>query len=420
MVDTGPVPTLRVALLQLTAAAADAAENLDRGLTACSIASAGGADIALFPEMWQIGYTPCPDDADGRRGWANRAVETDGDWLGNFRRIAVELDMAVVITYLQRWRGAPRNAATLIDRTGQPVATYAKVHTCDFAMEAALTPGDAFRVADLATAHGKVRIGMMICFDREYPESARGLMLEGAEVILTPNACELTEDRIGQFRARAFENMVAVAMANYPAPQFNGRSCARSTELPSSRTGPIATTGSSRQGLIPALSSRTSTLSFSGSTASTKSGRTHIESRTPTERSSPARPESPSAAQTPDGLDRTHSCRVRDSSPAARVPERSLVRERGSSGCAQLGAKSKRSPLGVAEQRLETRRSGLDDITNELVRRALQAGEHREDGHLLGERGSGHRPHLARRLSALEPPDGDTGMERGAGRRERT
>jgi len=81
MVDTGSVPTLRVALLQLTAAAADAAENLDRGLTACSIASAGGADIALFPEMWQIGYTPCPDDADGRRAWANRAVETDGDWL---------------------------------------------------------------------------------------------------------------------------------------------------------------------------------------------------------------------------------------------------------------------------------------------------------------------------------------------------
>lgn len=226
MVDTGSVPSLHVALLQMTAAAADAAENLDRGLTACSIASAGGADIALFPEMWQIGYTPCPDDADGRRAWANRAVETDGDWLGNFRRIAVELDMAVVITYLQRWRGAPRNAATLIDRTGQPVATYAKVHTCDFAMEAALTPGDAFRVADLATAHGKVRIGTMICFDREYPESARALMLEGAEVILTPNACELTEDRIGQFRARAFENMVAVAMANYPAPQFNGRSCA--------------------------------------------------------------------------------------------------------------------------------------------------------------------------------------------------
>lgn len=226
MVDTGPVPMLRIALVQMTPAAADTAENLDRGLAACRVASQGGADLALFPEMWQIGYTPCPDDAAGRRAWEDLAIDTHGDWMHNFRRMAVEADMAIVITYLQRWRGAPRNAATLIDRTGRSVLTYAKVHTCDFAMEAALTPGDAFQVADLGTAHGQVRVGMMICYDREFPESARALMLEGAEVILTPNACELTEDRLGQFRARAFENMVAVAMASYPAPQCNGHSCA--------------------------------------------------------------------------------------------------------------------------------------------------------------------------------------------------
>jgi predicted amidohydrolase len=93
-------------------------------------------------------------------------------------------------------------------------------------MEAALTPGDAFHVASLSTAKGQVRIGMMICYDWEFPESARALMLDGAEVILTPNACELNEDRIGQFRTRAFENMVAVAMTNYPAPHCNGHSCA--------------------------------------------------------------------------------------------------------------------------------------------------------------------------------------------------
>jgi predicted amidohydrolase len=40
-------------------------------------------------------------------------------------------------------------------------------------------------------------------------------MLRGAEVILTPNSCVLDAERIGQFRARAFENMVGVAMANY-------------------------------------------------------------------------------------------------------------------------------------------------------------------------------------------------------------
>jgi N-carbamoylputrescine amidase len=66
----------------------------------------------------------------------------------------------------------------------------------------------------------------MICFDREFPESARILMLKGAELILTPNACTLEENRTGQFRARAYENMVGVATTNYAAPQENGHSVA--------------------------------------------------------------------------------------------------------------------------------------------------------------------------------------------------
>lgn len=104
--------------------------------------------------------------------------------------------------------------------------TYAKVHTCDFDEEAALTPGEDFYVCRLDTDQGGIEIGAMICFDREFPESARVLMLKGAELILTPNACELEANRIGQFRARAFENMMGVAMANYAAPQQNGHSVA--------------------------------------------------------------------------------------------------------------------------------------------------------------------------------------------------
>jgi predicted amidohydrolase len=114
----------------------------------------------------------------------------------------------------------------LIDRHGDIVLTYAKIHTCDFDLEAALTPGDAFPVATLDTASGDLRAGAMICYDREFPESARLLMLGGAELILVPNACELERHRLGQFHARAFENMTAMAMANYAAPRCNGHSIA--------------------------------------------------------------------------------------------------------------------------------------------------------------------------------------------------
>lgn len=65
----------------------------------------------------------------------------------------------------------------------------------------------------------------MICYDREFPESARILMPKGAELILVPNACFLEHNRISQLRARAFENTVAVAVANYAAPQENAPSC---------------------------------------------------------------------------------------------------------------------------------------------------------------------------------------------------
>jgi predicted amidohydrolase len=224
--------SLRVALLQPRSPGPDPHRALREGERACREAAGLGADVALFPEMWQVGYAPCPADDAGRDAWSALATETDGPFVGRFREVAAELDMAIVITYLQRWDGAPRNAATVVDRRGEVVLTYAKVHTCDFGMEAALTPGDAFPTSDLHIADGHVRIGVMVCFDREFPESARALMLGGAEVILTPNACLLSDDRVGQFRARAFENMVGVAMANYAADEpvdpggCNGRSVA--------------------------------------------------------------------------------------------------------------------------------------------------------------------------------------------------
>jgi predicted amidohydrolase len=101
------------------------------------------------------------------------------------------------------------------------------VHTCAFdEPEASTTPGDEFYVVELDSADGSVQIGAMICYDREFPESARVLMLKGAEIILTPNACGLDQNRLQQFRTRALENMVGVAMTNYAAPQQNGHSVA--------------------------------------------------------------------------------------------------------------------------------------------------------------------------------------------------
>jgi predicted amidohydrolase len=221
------VSPIKVALLQMTACGNDQEANLAKGEVTCRRARAMGADIALFPEMWNIGYTfydPAQDG--GRETWQAQAIDQEDDFVTHFMALAKELEMAVALTYLERWPGCPRNSVSLIDRRGRIRMTYAKVHTCDFDLEAACTPGDDFHVCTLDTEAGEVNIGAMICFDREFPESARVLMLKGAELILTPNACTLEDHRIGQFKARAFENMVGVAMTNYAAPQHNGHSVA--------------------------------------------------------------------------------------------------------------------------------------------------------------------------------------------------
>jgi predicted amidohydrolase len=178
--------------------------------------------------MWSIGYKRFKPDLPGdREAFYRRARALDSAYVQRFAQLARELEMAIAFAYLQAWDPLPRNAVTLFDRSGQEVFTYAKVHTSDFkSMEASMTPGDDFYVGRLDTAKGPVEVGAMICFDREQPESARILMLKGAEIILTPNACGLDELRLDQFKIRAVENAVGVAMANYPEPEQNGHSVA--------------------------------------------------------------------------------------------------------------------------------------------------------------------------------------------------
>lgn len=199
-------------------------ENLQKGLNACRQAKALGADIALFPEMWSTGYN-IPKDINQLK---EASVSANGEFTGAFKAIAAKLNMAVAVTILESYDPFPRNTVVLFDRHGKNIMTYAKVHTCDFDAEHSLTPGDDFYTAELDTENGTVKVGAMICYDREFPESARILMLKGAEIVLVPNACPMEINRLSQLRGRAFENMIGIATCNYPCgqPDCNGHSSA--------------------------------------------------------------------------------------------------------------------------------------------------------------------------------------------------
>ena len=101
---------LRIALLQLLSDGYDQAANLAKGQQYCRMARQLGADIALFPEMWNIGYqlpdTSLPEQV---AYWQQHAIARDSDFINSFRKLAWDQDLAIGLTYLEQWPGGPRN-----------------------------------------------------------------------------------------------------------------------------------------------------------------------------------------------------------------------------------------------------------------------------------------------------------------------
>ena len=232
---------LSVALLQITPKELNPKFNLEKGIEACRKAKALGADLALFPEMWNIGYAFCPPDK--KREWEATAIDQRSEFFQAYAQVGRELGMNIAITYLEKFCRKPRNTVSIIDGNGEVALNYSKVFLCKFGQEELLkedyqlddigrdyncTPGTRFDVCELTTAEGVVKVGAMICADRDFPEAAGALMKNRAELVIVPNSCDWDDIRDCQLKTRAFENLVGIAMTNYPKPKNNGLSTAYS------------------------------------------------------------------------------------------------------------------------------------------------------------------------------------------------
>lgn len=114
-------------------------------------------------KMWNNGYNLTPDRAETEEN----AIELNSDYITRFGELAKKQDIAIGVTFLEKHDPSPRNSFAVIDRHGKIVLHYAKVHTCVFdPTEWQLTAGDDFYTADLDTENGAVKIGAMICYDR--------------------------------------------------------------------------------------------------------------------------------------------------------------------------------------------------------------------------------------------------------------
>ncbi|WOO36032.1 carbon-nitrogen hydrolase family protein [Anaerocolumna sp. AGMB13020] len=222
----------KVAIIQHNVLHGDKEENTRLAIQYIQEANENGADFVLFPECWLTSYS-APDICSKLRpveemekdtdflNWCEAALEDDSEYIKRICDIARKLKIGVEITGFTKGKKYPQNSAFIIDRDGTVILKYSKVHTCDFDWEQYLEGGEAFHVCQF----DGICIGVMICYDREHPESARELMLQGAELILMPNDCDGMKPRLQELAVEAMQNMVGIAMANPPG-EYAGNSCA--------------------------------------------------------------------------------------------------------------------------------------------------------------------------------------------------
>ena len=205
----------KVAILQARSENANISKNIDKIKDTMKQASMNHADILLLPECFVTGYD-LPMTYE-------KSISDDDEAIKSICKSAQEYRIGVALTSFTKGKKQPQNSAFVISKSGKILMKYSKVHTCDFADEKNVEAGKEFKVCDF----DGVKLGIMICYDREYPESARVLMLKGAEIILVPNDCGAMRPRLQALSTRAYENMVGIAMAN-PNGVNAGCSCAYS------------------------------------------------------------------------------------------------------------------------------------------------------------------------------------------------
>lgn len=148
-------------------------------------ASSKGAQIILLPELFETWYF-CQERNYDSYGLAS-AVEENPAIL-HFRKTAVELKVVLPISFYERDKNVTYNSVAVIDADGKILGVYRKTHIPDdhfYQEKFYFTPGNTgFKVWD--TAYG--RIGVGICWDQWFPETARSMALMGAQLLFYPTA----------------------------------------------------------------------------------------------------------------------------------------------------------------------------------------------------------------------------------------
>jgi predicted amidohydrolase len=188
-------------------------QNFARSINAIHIAAEQGTDLILFPEVHLTEFFPQYSGQNVK----DYGIGIDSDIVAAFQDACAQTHIAAVPNIYLKENGKFFDASIFIDKTGEILGIQKMVHIAQaekFYEQDYYAPSDTgFQIFD--TELGK--IGIVVCFDRHYPESIRTESLMGAELILIPTVntkSEPLEMFEWEVRVQAFQNSVAIAMCN--------------------------------------------------------------------------------------------------------------------------------------------------------------------------------------------------------------
>ncbi|KUM71649.1 carbon-nitrogen hydrolase family protein [Streptomyces curacoi] len=197
---------MRTALLQSSGRPGSTVENLKVLDEAAGRAAAAGAGLLVAPEMFLTGYAIGGDIA-------RLAEPADGDSADAIAETATRHGLAIAYGYPERAGDTVFNSAQLISADGTRLANYRKTHLFGCFERDHFTPGDQQVVqAEL----GGLRVGILICYDVEFPENVRAHALAGTDLLVVPTAQMHPFQFVAEsmIPVRAFENQMYVAYVN--------------------------------------------------------------------------------------------------------------------------------------------------------------------------------------------------------------
>lgn len=208
---------MRIALAQLSGTPGDADENLV--LLQRTLQQHQGADLIVFPELYLPGYFA------GRE--PSNAVGANDAAMLSISAAAKQHGVDVIFGFAEKRPGGVSNSVAHVDAEGELVTVYRKAQLFGEGETQAFVAGDRLAITEVRG----VKVGLLNCFDVEFPEHARALSQAGAQLLVTvaANMSPYGPDHALAVRGRAVENRRPHVYVNRVGPEadlyFVGESC---------------------------------------------------------------------------------------------------------------------------------------------------------------------------------------------------